>query len=181
MIPYNRKLERNKFEIILGFLKWFLLDFIKAGALFELLEIVCILFNATKSPHCRKSFSANFDILYAYIVFSFSSLLFYLSFACVKKNKTNPPPPPNWTGPAQSSASPAQQRPSRARTAFASPARSLLRAHAATPSHRQVGPSCRVRHRPPAGVQHAHDSPADAVLNPGAFPVFSPCPRRPPL
>ena len=48
MIPYNRKLERNKFEIILIFLKCFLLDLIRAGALLELLEFVCILFNARK-------------------------------------------------------------------------------------------------------------------------------------
>ena len=44
MIPYIRKLERNKFEIILVFLKWFLLDFIKAVALFDLFEFLRILF-----------------------------------------------------------------------------------------------------------------------------------------
>ena len=38
MIPYNRKLERNKFEIILVFLKWFLLGFIASVALFALFE-----------------------------------------------------------------------------------------------------------------------------------------------
>ena len=48
MIPYNRKLERNKFEIIMVFLKWFLLDFIKAAALFDLLKFVWILFDFTK-------------------------------------------------------------------------------------------------------------------------------------
>ena len=62
MIPYNRKLERNKFEIILIFLKCFLLDLIRAGALLELLEFVCILFNGRKSSCRRKSFSENFDI-----------------------------------------------------------------------------------------------------------------------
>ena len=46
MIPYIRKLEINKFEIILVFLKWFLLDFIKAVALFELLEFLCTLIEA---------------------------------------------------------------------------------------------------------------------------------------
>ncbi len=48
MIPYNRKLEKNSFEIILVFLKWFLLDFIRPVALFELSEFVWILFNARK-------------------------------------------------------------------------------------------------------------------------------------
>ena len=48
MIPYNRKLERNKFEIILVFLKWFLLDFIRAVALFALFKCVWILFDARK-------------------------------------------------------------------------------------------------------------------------------------
>ena len=48
MIPYNRKLERNKFEIILIFLKWFLLDFIKAVALFDLFEFFWSLFDFTK-------------------------------------------------------------------------------------------------------------------------------------
>ena len=46
MIPYIRKLERNKFEIILVFLKWFLLDFIRAVALFELFQFVWILFDS---------------------------------------------------------------------------------------------------------------------------------------
>ena len=40
MIPYIRKLERNKFELILVFLKMILLDFIRTVALFELLEIL---------------------------------------------------------------------------------------------------------------------------------------------
>ena len=44
MIPYIRKLEKNKFEIILVFLKGFLLDFIKAAALFDLFEFLRILF-----------------------------------------------------------------------------------------------------------------------------------------
>ena len=44
MIPYNRKLERNKFEIILGIKNDFLLDFIKAVALFDLFEFLRILF-----------------------------------------------------------------------------------------------------------------------------------------
>ena len=48
MIPYIRKLERNKFENILVFLKWFLLDFTKAEALFALFEFVSILFDSTK-------------------------------------------------------------------------------------------------------------------------------------
>ena len=48
MIPYIRKLEINKFEFILVFLKWFLLDFIRPVALFELLEFASILFNARK-------------------------------------------------------------------------------------------------------------------------------------
>ena len=48
MIPYIKKLEKNKFEIILVFLKWFLLDFIKAAALFDLLKILWILFDSTK-------------------------------------------------------------------------------------------------------------------------------------
>ena len=48
MIPYIRKLERNKFELILVFLKWFLLDFIRPVALLELSEFVCILFNVKK-------------------------------------------------------------------------------------------------------------------------------------
>ena len=48
MIPYIRKLERNKFEIILVFLKLFLLDFIKAVALFDLFKFVWILFDFTK-------------------------------------------------------------------------------------------------------------------------------------
>ena len=48
MIPYNRKLERNKFELILVFIKWFLLDFIRAVALFEFSEFVWILFGIIK-------------------------------------------------------------------------------------------------------------------------------------
>ena len=48
MIPYIRKLERNKFEIILVFLKLFLLDFIKAVAPFDLFKFVWILFDFTK-------------------------------------------------------------------------------------------------------------------------------------
>ena len=48
MIPYIIKLERNKFEIILAFLKWFLLDFIRAVALFALFKILWILFDAIK-------------------------------------------------------------------------------------------------------------------------------------
>ena len=36
MIPYNRKLEKNKFEFILVFLKWFSLDFMRAAAVFDL-------------------------------------------------------------------------------------------------------------------------------------------------
>ena len=38
MIPYIRKLERNKFEVILVFLKWFLWGFIVAEELFALFE-----------------------------------------------------------------------------------------------------------------------------------------------
>ena len=48
MILYNKKLERNKFEIILIFLKWFLLDFIRPVALFELSKFVWILFGIIK-------------------------------------------------------------------------------------------------------------------------------------
>ena len=48
MIPNSRKLERNKFEIILVFLNDFFLDFNRPVALFELLEFMCILFNARK-------------------------------------------------------------------------------------------------------------------------------------
>ena len=46
MIPYNRKLERNKFEIILVFLKWFLLGFIATVALFALFKFFWTLFDA---------------------------------------------------------------------------------------------------------------------------------------
>ena len=48
MIPYIRKLERNKFELILVFLKWFLLDFIRPVALFVLFKFVWILFDFGK-------------------------------------------------------------------------------------------------------------------------------------
>ena len=48
MIPYIRKLERNKIELILVFLKWFLLDFIRAVALFALFVFVRILFDVRK-------------------------------------------------------------------------------------------------------------------------------------
>ena len=48
MIPYIRKLEKNKFEIILVFLKWFLLDFIATVALFALLKFLWILFDSRK-------------------------------------------------------------------------------------------------------------------------------------
>ena len=48
MIPYIRKLERNKFEIILVFLEWILLDFTRAVALFALFEFVWILFDSRK-------------------------------------------------------------------------------------------------------------------------------------
>ena len=51
MIPYNRKLERNKFELILVFWKWFLLDFSRAVALFDLCEFLWILFNARTNAH----------------------------------------------------------------------------------------------------------------------------------
>ena len=49
MIPYIRKLERNKFEFILVFLKLFLWDFIKAVALFDLFKFLCSLFDFTKN------------------------------------------------------------------------------------------------------------------------------------
>ena len=61
MIPYNRKLERNKFEIILVFLKWILLDFTRAVALFALFEFLWTLFDFRKSSCRRKSISENFD------------------------------------------------------------------------------------------------------------------------
>ena len=48
MIPYNREMERNKFEIILIFLKWFLLGFIATVALFALFKFLLILFDARK-------------------------------------------------------------------------------------------------------------------------------------
>ena len=48
MIPYSRKMERNDFEIILVFLKCFLLDSIRPAALFELSEFVWILFDIIK-------------------------------------------------------------------------------------------------------------------------------------
>ena len=48
MIPKIRKFEKNKFENILVFLKLFLLDFIKAVALFDLFKFVWILFDFTK-------------------------------------------------------------------------------------------------------------------------------------
>ena len=51
MIPYNRKLERNKFEIILVFFKWFLLDFIKAVALFDLFEFSVVFIWLYKNVH----------------------------------------------------------------------------------------------------------------------------------
>ena len=48
MIPYNRKLERNKFEIILGFFQMILLDYIRPVAIFELSVFVWILFEFIK-------------------------------------------------------------------------------------------------------------------------------------
>ena len=48
MIPYSRKMKRNKFEIILVFLKWVLLDFSAIVALFALFEFLWILFDARK-------------------------------------------------------------------------------------------------------------------------------------
>ena len=48
MIPYITYLERNNFEVILVFLKWFLLGFIAPVALFDLFKILCILFDASK-------------------------------------------------------------------------------------------------------------------------------------
>ena len=62
MIPYNRKLERNKFELILVFLKWFLLDFIRAVVLFDLFEFCVFLSTLEKCSCYRKSFYENFDI-----------------------------------------------------------------------------------------------------------------------
>ena len=104
MIPYSRKLEINKFEIILVFLKWFLLDFIRPVALLDLFEFVWIFLTLQKCSCCRKSFSENFDILYAYI-----SLLFILFLLFVwKRKKTSRP-----TGPAQP-ASPATAPPAHA-------------------------------------------------------------------
>ena len=60
--PTSEKLERNKFELILVFLKWFLLDFIKAVALFDLFEYFGLYLTLQKCWCCRKSFSENFDI-----------------------------------------------------------------------------------------------------------------------
>ena len=80
MIPYIRKLERNKFELILVFLKWFLLDFTRAKALYALLNLCVFYLILQKCSACRKSFSENFDILYAYIIF-----LFF--FVCLFKKK----------------------------------------------------------------------------------------------
>ena len=48
MIPYSRKVERNKFEFIFGILEWFLLDFIATVGPFDLLEFVGILFDSSK-------------------------------------------------------------------------------------------------------------------------------------
>ena len=62
MIPSSIKMERNKFEIILVFLKWFLLGFIAIVALFALFKFLCILFDAKKCSHYRKSIYENFDI-----------------------------------------------------------------------------------------------------------------------
>ena len=48
MIPYIRKLERNKFQIILVFLKWLLWGFIATVALFALFNFLWILFDVGK-------------------------------------------------------------------------------------------------------------------------------------
>ena len=44
MIPYNRKMEKNGFEIIFGILKYIYLVLNEPLALFALLEILWILF-----------------------------------------------------------------------------------------------------------------------------------------
>ena len=49
MIPFNVKLGENKFEIILVFLKWFILGLIVAVALFALFKILWNLSAAKKS------------------------------------------------------------------------------------------------------------------------------------
>ena len=61
MIPYIIKLERNIFEIILVFLKWFLLGFIIEVALFELYEFLWILCDTRK-------------IYFSFFVFPFVSI-----------------------------------------------------------------------------------------------------------
>ena len=48
MIPYNRKMERNKFEIILVFLKYFIWFLNKLAALFALFKFLYILFGVRK-------------------------------------------------------------------------------------------------------------------------------------
>ena len=60
MIPNIRKLERNKFELILVFSKCCLLDFIRAVALFDLFEFCRFYLTLEKCSCCRKSFSENF-------------------------------------------------------------------------------------------------------------------------
>nr|XP_040251908.1 protein enabled homolog [Aegilops tauschii subsp. strangulata] len=69
----------------------------------------------------------------------------------------------------------------RPRTASRSFARSEPRSAAASLCRRQVGPTCRVRHRSPAGVPHAHAPPADAVLNPDASLALPLAQGDPPL
>ena len=75
-IPYIRKLERNKFELILVFLKWFLLDFIRRVALFELSEFVWILFNARKMFSLWKIFFWKFW----YVICLYKVFILFLLF-----------------------------------------------------------------------------------------------------
>ena len=103
MIPYIRKLEKNKFEIILVFLKWFLLDFIKAAALFDLLKFVWILFDFTKMFTLLEIFFWKFW----YIICLYNILLYFhfLSFfslfkKMLKKTLSSPTGPAQLPGPA---------------------------------------------------------------------------------
>ena len=95
-----------------------------------------------KCSRCRKSFSENFDILYAYIIFSFS-FVFIISFSlCFKKRFF---PPPNWAGPALARPRPSsahRHRPRRRAGVRAAPAAALPLPHASQghPSSLNTGP-----------------------------------------
>ena len=91
MIPYIRKLEKNKFEIILLFLKWFLLDFKCKTSIVWLLWILMEFIWTWKIVHLIRGIFLNILVafLFSYIICLCRIFIFFgciFSFFMFKKH-----------------------------------------------------------------------------------------------